>query len=153
MSRILFLFCRWQKIKVAASVCAAIGSSPVPHREKTTRRVPFLFLCKCPNFEMLRPPEVVFGFRGVAFSARGGHFQPQRGSEFLQRGSQCFPLQQTHRTVPCVIPFSAVQKSDHYSCAIGAAQQYLCGTIPCRRWADPMQYHCTVLRGKAAHQM
>ena len=55
----------------------------------------FSFWCKYPNFEMPRPPGVVFSVKGGRFFCKGGVLRP--------RGGRLLLCQLTHRTVPCVL--------------------------------------------------
>ena len=64
-------------------------------KEKPHRMVWFSFWCKYPNFEMPRPPGVVFSVKGGRFFCKGGVLRP--------RGGRLLLCQLTHRTVPCVL--------------------------------------------------
>ena len=44
------------------------------------------FVCKNPNFEMLRPPGVVFPVKGGRFFRKGGSFSNPEGVEIFAEG-------------------------------------------------------------------
>ena len=59
-------------------------------KEKPHLLVWFSFLCKYPNFEMLRPPGGVFPVKGGSLFPQGGSFLDQGGAFLDQEGVGIF---------------------------------------------------------------
>ena len=82
------------KIEVVTSVCTGHSNSPpdccmydrsrpISSTKKISRPKGRHFLCNNPNFEMLRPPGVVFPVKGGSLFLQGGRFQTERGSHLF----------------------------------------------------------------------
>ena len=78
----------------AAMICQACGLD-----KKRTKPRLRSFLCNNPNFEILRPPGVVFALRGVAFSPRGVVFRPRGGRNFHRGGYFILSIWSTRKMV------------------------------------------------------